>query len=162
MTSRILLTIRHWLQSEQVAFRELHHEPTATSVDSARVRGEPLGVGGKALLIKTDGEFRIFVLPAHRRFDSRSARTALGFRKSRFASPDELYQLTGLVPGSLPPFGDPIFPFPLHVDPSLAENDRIAFNAGSLTDSMILAMDDYLRIARPTLVSFSVPVESPK
>jgi hypothetical protein len=28
-------------------------------------------------------------------------------------------------------------------------NDRIAFNAGSLTDSIILAMPDYLRIAAP-------------
>jgi hypothetical protein len=37
-------------------------------------------------------------------------------------------------------------------------NERIAFNAGSLTDSVILAMTDYLRLAQPRLVfPFSLP-----
>jgi hypothetical protein len=37
-------------------------------------------------------------------------------------------------------------------------NDRIAFNAGSLTDSMILGMEDYLRVARPKKIfAFSSP-----
>jgi len=50
----------------------------------------------------------------------------------RFASREELLELTGLVPGSVPPFGRPILPFPLYVDTGIAANDRIAFNAGSL------------------------------
>ena len=66
--------------------------------------------------------------------------------------------MTGLVPGSVPPFGRPIMPFPLYVDAAIQENDRIAFNAGSLTDSMILPMADYLRVAKPENVfAFSVP-----
>ncbi len=58
-------------------------------------------------------------------------------------------KLTGLVPGSVLPFGRPILPFDLYLDEALRTNDRIAFNAGSLTDSIILAMPDYLRIAAP-------------
>jgi hypothetical protein len=34
----------------------------------------------------------------------------------------------------------------------IPENDRIAFNAGSLTDSIILPMPDYLRLASPTWI----------
>jgi prolyl-tRNA editing enzyme YbaK/EbsC (Cys-tRNA(Pro) deacylase) len=40
----------------------------------------------------------------------------------------------------------------LYVDAGVTENERIAFNAGSLTDSMILAVDDYLRVASPTRI----------
>ena len=34
----------------------------------------------------------------------------------------------------------------------MTENERIAFNAGSLTDSIIMNVDDYLRAARPARV----------
>ena len=51
------------------------------------------------------------------------------------------------MPGSVPPFGEPILPFELFADPALGNNDRIAFNAGSLTNSIIMAFADYQRIA---------------
>ena len=68
----------------------------------------------------------------------------------RFATHEELLEKTGLVPGSLPPFGRPILPFPLHVDASTLANERIAFNAGSLTDSIVMGVDDYRRAAGVT------------
>ena len=49
----------------------------------------------------------------------------------------ELSERTGLVSGDVPPFGEPVLPFPLYADESVFENPRIAFNAGSLTDSII-------------------------
>jgi len=147
--------IRDWLQRESVAFREAHHEPTRTSEESARARGEELRVGGKALLIKVDAEFRLFVLSADRKLDSGAVRSYFAAKKTRFASPEELMELTGLVPGSVPPFGAPILSFPLYADPSVFENERIAFNAGSLTDSMIMEIDDYRRLAKPEVFSFA-------
>jgi len=151
----IFHTIRAWLQAESVAFREVHHEPTRTSEESARARGEELRVGGKALLIKVDAEFRLFVLSADRKLDSAAIRAYFSAKKTRFASPEELMQLTGLVPGSVPPFGHPILSLPLYVDPSVFENHRIAFNAGSLTDSIIMGIDDYRRLATPEIFTFA-------
>ena len=52
------------------------------------------------------------------------------------------------MPGSVPPFGQPILPFPLYVDPRFSRIERIAFNAGSLTDSIVMATDDYRRLRR--------------
>ena len=151
----ILEAIRAWLTGESVSFREVHHEPTRTSEESARARGEHIRVGGKALLIKVDSDFRLFVLSAARKLDSAAIKIHFHAKKTRFASPEELLDLTGLVPGSVPPFGAPILPFPLFVDPSVFENDRIAFNAGSLTDSIILSISDYRRLAAPEVFPFS-------
>jgi prolyl-tRNA editing enzyme YbaK/EbsC (Cys-tRNA(Pro) deacylase) len=152
----VLERIRSWLTAEGVAFREVHHEPTRTSEDSARARGEDLRVGGKALVIKVDAVFRLFVLSAERKLDSTAIKQRFAARKTRFATPEELAELAGLVPGSVPPFGQPILPFPLFVDTSVFENERIAFNAGSLTDSIVMAVDDYRRLAGAEVFRFSV------
>lgn len=151
----ILEAIRSWLQGEAVLFREVHHEPTRTSEESARARGEELRVGGKALVIKVDTEFRLFVLSAEKKLDSAAIKAHFGAKKTRFASPEELLDMTGLVPGSVPPFGPPILAFPLCADPSIFENERIAFNAGSLTDSIILSTADYRRLANPEVFRFA-------
>ena len=151
----ILDDIRSWLARENVTAREAHHEPTRTSEESARARGEEMKVGGKALLIKVDETFRLFVLSADRKLDSAAIKQYFGAKRTRFATPEELMQMTGLVPGSVPPFGPPILPFPLYTDPSVFENNRVAFNAGSLTDSMVIPIDDYRRLAQPEVFRFS-------
>lgn len=156
--SEVLSAIRQLLADEGITFREVHHEPTRTSEESAKARGEELRIGGKALLMKGDDVFRLFVLPADRKLDSGAIRREYGWKKLRFATADELNELTGLVPGSVPPFGPPILPFELCLDQATTQNPRIAFNAGSLTDSIILSMADYLAIAKPSRVfAFSEP-----
>ncbi|MFQ5411144.1 MAG: YbaK/EbsC family protein [Phycisphaerae bacterium] len=156
MAQDILTSIRSILATSGIDFREVRHEPTHTSEQSARARGEPLRNGGKALLMKVGGVFRLFVLSAALKADSAAIRRHFGVKHSRFASADELKQQTGLVPGSVPPFGRPILPFDLFVDESIVKNERIAFNAGSLTDSIILSVEDYLAVAKPEIFAFSI------
>jgi Ala-tRNA(Pro) deacylase len=151
----VLSAIRCHLAALGIPYREVHHQPTLTSEDSARARGEDLRIGGKALLIKTGDTFRLFVLSASRKLDSAAVKARFGIKKLRFASPDELRELTGLVPGSVPPFGKPILPFELHVDESILANEKIAFNAGSLTDSIVMTVEDYRKAAAPEIFPFS-------
>ena len=121
-------------------------------------RGESVRIGGKALLIMTGDVFRLFVMSAALKLDNTALRHHFGTHRTRFATPEELMKLTGLVPGSVPPFGRPILPFDLYLDESIPSNDRIAFNAGSLTDSVIMSVADYLRIAQPAAVfRFTLP-----
>jgi prolyl-tRNA editing enzyme YbaK/EbsC (Cys-tRNA(Pro) deacylase) len=66
--------------------------------------------------------------------------------------------LTGLVPGSLPPFGRPLLPFDLFADSSLgAEQNKVAFNAGSLTDSIVMSATDWAEFAKPQRFDFAKP-----
>ena len=157
MGEQVLEAIRRLLTEAGVPFREVSHAPTYTSEESARARGAELRTGGKALLLKTDDVFRLFVLPADRKLDSSAVKRELGVKKTRFATAEELHDVTGLVPGSVPPFGPPVLPFPLYVDEAIRHNERIAFNAGALTTSIILAVNDYLAVARPAVFAFSAP-----
>jgi prolyl-tRNA editing enzyme YbaK/EbsC (Cys-tRNA(Pro) deacylase) len=151
----LLDRIREWLTAEGVVFREVHHAPTRTSEESALARREELRVGGKALLLKVDDTFRLFVMSAALKLDSGAIKKRFGSKKIRFATPEELMELTGLVPGSVPPFGPPLLSFPLYVDPSVLANDRVAFNAGSLTDSIVMPIGDYRRLAAPEVFAFA-------
>ena len=79
-----------------------------------------------------------------------------GVKKLRFATPQELLELTGLIPGSVPPFGGPILPFELFADLSVgAAHGRVAFNAGSLTHSIVMSTADWLAVARPDGFAFA-------
>ena len=152
----ILETIRSHLETANIPFREVQHEPTRTSEASAAARGEPLNVGAKALLLRTDDIFRLFVLPANRKLDSTAIRRYLGVRRTRFATVDELHDMVGLVPGAVPPFGEPILPFELYADVTLGvETDKVAFNAGSLTHSIIMSATDWENFAKPVRFRFA-------
>ena len=151
----MLEKILQLLDDNQIHYRKLSHEPTLTSEDSARVRGEPLEIGGKAILMKINQEFILFVLSAAHKIDSSAIKAQFKAKKLRFATSDELWEKTGLVPGSVPPFGRPIMDFDLYVDESVTMLPRIAFNAGSLTDSVIMSIEDYFNLAQPTVFSFS-------
>lgn len=155
MFQDVNLRIRTHLKGLGTPFREVHHAPTKTSKASANARGESLEIGGKAILLKTDEVFRLFVLSASRRIDSAAIRRQLKVKKIRFASQDELFNLTGLLPGAVPPFGPPILPFELFVDPSILTNERIAFNAGTLEVSFVLTVADYIRAAAPKVLAFA-------
>jgi Ala-tRNA(Pro) deacylase len=156
MTTSVHDAIVDLLIKEGVVFRQVSHAPTFTSEESAQARGEPVKVGGKALVVKVGDEFKLFVLSAALRFDSGAVKKHFGVKKVRFAEREELERLTGLAPGSVPPLGEPILPLKLYVDPSVLANDRIAFNAGSLTNSVVMPVADYMRIAKPEVLSFAV------
>ena len=156
MSLQTLERIRTHLDAAGISYREVEHEPTRTSEESAAARGEELRIGAKALLLRTDDKFQLFVLPADRRMDSTAIRRYLGVRKTRFASVEELDSLVGLVPGAVPPFGEPLLPFKLYADEAMGkETDKVAFNAGLLTHSIIMAASDWLDIAKPERFHFA-------
>ena len=117
------------LTSRGAAFDVLRHEPVCTSIEAAAVRGTSLASGAKALVCKADERFLMFVLPADRRLDSKALRKAKGWKSLRFATADEVLELTGLTPGSIPPFGQ-LFELPTLCDRRLADEPTINFNAG--------------------------------
>lgn len=159
MEAAVVERIHAWLNEQGVSVRRIVHGPTRTSEESAAARGEPLRVGGKALLMKIGDDFRLLVLSAALKLDSEAVKQHFGVKRIRFATADELRTMTGLVPGSVPPFGLPVLPFPLYADESIQANDRIAFNAGSLTESMVMSVADYLRVAKPVIFRFGAIAE---
>jgi Ala-tRNA(Pro) deacylase len=142
------------LRQAGVPYTVTRHAPVFTSEEAAAIRGTTLASGAKALVIKAGEGFALLVLPADRKLDSKIARTSLGVKSIRFATPEEVVHHTGLKPGSIPPFGS-LFGLPTHCDPALAANEAINFNAGDHSISVHLAYADYVRAEAPSLKPLS-------
>ena len=96
----------------------------------------------------------VFVIPADRKLASREIRRTRGWRKLRFANAEEVQQLTGLAPGSIPPFGS-LFGLPTLCDSRLSENEMINFNAGDHSISVTMRYADYVDVEKPELGRFA-------
>jgi len=148
MSSSVFDRVESLLHEHGITFQVLRHEPVYTSEEAARVRGTPLASGAKALIVKGEDGFAMFVVPANRKLDSHAVRRVKGWKKMRFATREEVLELTGLTPGSIPPFGS-IFGLHTHCDERLAENDVINFNAGDHGISVSMRYVDYVPVEKP-------------
>ncbi len=146
--------IQALLRSRGVPFTLKEHAPVKTSQEAADIRGTPLHEGAKALVFAADGAMVLAVVSADKRVGTRAFKRAFGIKNLRMITPDELRELTGLPVGAVPPFGS-VLDLPTYVDRGLLENERISFNAGSRTASIIMACRDYIAVEQPTLADFA-------
>lgn len=149
------------LRQAGVAFAESEHAAVRTSEEAAAVRGAPLRSGAKALVLKSGDRFLLAVLPADRALDSRALRAAAGSRRIRFASREELLELTGLTPGAVPPFGS-LFGMETVCDPGLADNRLINFNAGSHRHSVQMSYADWAALEQPRIAPIAAARSRPE
>ncbi|WP_417760948.1 YbaK/EbsC family protein [Shewanella sp.] len=158
ITTDIFTAITQQLRQQQARFRVVEHACAGRCEAVAALRGTELGQGAKGLLthIKGNGVKRhvLAVLPGDMQADLSKLAAHFGARKASLASPREMSELTGCIAGTIPPFS--FHPqLTLVAAPQLfGRFDELAFNAGSLDRSIIVASDDYRRIAQPQLVDF--------
>jgi Ala-tRNA(Pro) deacylase len=146
--------LNSFLLGKGIQFSVLQHAPVFTSEEAAAVRGSSLASGAKALICKADEQFVMIVLPADRRLASKLVRKEQGVKSLRFATREEVEQLTGLAPGSIPPFGS-LFSLATWCDARLAEESRINFNAGDNAISISMTYEDYARAEGPKIGNYA-------
>jgi len=134
------------------------HEAVRTSEEAAATRNDyTLRQGAKALIVrvkksKKDKFFAMLVFPADRQFDNRKVKDRFGARDVRFATEDEVNEITGGVKvGGIPPFGN-LFEIPVFVDSTLFDNEKIVFNAGDRRFSVGMKSADYRTLVQPELL----------
>ncbi|HVC97620.1 MAG TPA: YbaK/EbsC family protein [Pirellulales bacterium] len=154
MSDEVFLRIAKWLDHRDVKYQVLRHAAVYTSAEAAAVRGTPLASGAKALICKANDQFLMFVLPADRKLASKAVRTSRGWKSFRFASAEEVLELTSLTAGSIPPFGS-LFGLATHCDRRLGDHASINFNAGDHSISICMLYDDYLAVELPEMGEFA-------
>lgn len=114
------------------------HEPAVTSKDAARIRGDELRQGIKALLF-TNGENQWIIVdvPADKKVDQKRVAEFLGWSKGRIrmATQEEVMEKTGCEIGAVPPFGHKE-QIQVVVDRGVYENQKSVFNIGLRTHSV--------------------------
>lgn len=92
-------------------------------------------------------------MSASKKFSWKLVKKLLKVKNMRFATPEEVLEVTGCLPGAVPPFGS-VFGISTIVDESLRlQGDTINFNCGLRTHSMRLKVEDYLGLEKPKLIA---------
>jgi Ala-tRNA(Pro) deacylase len=167
--------VLHKLRSRGISFDHLGpHEPTPTSEDAAATRQKhgwtnaTLASGAKAILLSNAKDaatpFILCVMSASQKLDSKKLKKAVPNAKAaKWATPEEVLDVTGCVSGAVPPFGslfrvpgDPGKPVPTFMDESLrAQGPIINFNCGLKTRSVQMTVQDFIDLERPVICSFT-------
>ena len=93
----------------------------------------------------------MLVIPANMLVDFHEVRLALGLTHVRLATELELGQLfPDCELGAMPPFGS-LYRMPVYMDSYLADQDHIAFNAGTHRDEIHMRTAEYRRLAQPAV-----------
>lgn len=155
----VVSQIINMLKAHGCWFETLEHEPVRTSEEAAKVRrGYLLCQGAKAMIIRikktgSDAGFVMLVIPGDMRLDNNKVKKLLNARNTRFATEQEISDLTGgIQPGGVPPFGN-LFGMAVFVDPKLLENEKIVFNGGDRSFSIAMKSTDYKTIVNPQVES---------
>lgn len=142
--------ILSWLDARSLPYRLVEHSPVSSAEEAAAVRGTPLTMGAKCIVSKMDGRFALFVMRASDAMRSKYLRRELGVSRTRFASREELRDLTGCEPGAVPPFGRPVLDLDLYVDEKILENDEMVFTPGRRDRSVLMDVADWRRAVDPS------------
>ncbi len=143
--------LKDFLDQNGVRYVSLKHSPAFTAQEiaaSAHIPGKELA---KTVMVKLDGEMAMAVLPASFRVDFELLKKAAGAKKAELAGEDEF---KGAFPecelGAMPPFGN-LYGMAVYASEALAEDEEIAFNAGSHIELLRLAYKDFERLVKPTV-----------
>ncbi|MCP3799922.1 YbaK/prolyl-tRNA synthetase associated domain-containing protein [Allokutzneria sp. A3M-2-11 16] len=143
------------LDAEGAGYRVLDHPPEGRTDLVSELRGNALAQAAKCVVVmvkigKKTRRHVLAVVPGDRRVDLAALKALLGGSYAAFASQKVAEALAGSASGT-------ILPFTWHpdleliVDPALAEQDELFFNAARLDRSIALSTNDYIAITQPRI-----------
>jgi Ala-tRNA(Pro) deacylase len=106
-------------------------------------------------MLKVDGKMAMAVLPSSSNIDFEAFKRAAKVDKVELAS--EL-AFINLFPdcevGAMPPFGN-LYGMDVYVADTLAQDEEIAFNAGTHTELVKMTYEDFVKIVNPKVAKFT-------
>ncbi len=147
--------LKELLDREGVKYVSISHSTAYTAQEiaaSAHIPGKELA---KTVMVKLDDKMAMAVLQATARVELERLRQPSGAQKVELAGEEEFEQLfPECHTGAMPPFGN-LYGMEVYVDRGLAEDDEIAFNAGSHAELIRMTYSDFQRLVEPKVAEFA-------
>jgi Ala-tRNA(Pro) deacylase len=148
------------LDREGAVYRVIEHPPEGRTELIAQIRGNRLEQAIKSIVVqvrlrKKESLYCLANVPGDCRIDLEGIKAHFQAEGAAFAAKEKAQALTGCVIGAIPPFS---FTDQLQVlaDPLIQQNEEVVFNAGRLDRSILMKLTDYIRIARPQLITIAL------
>jgi Cys-tRNA(Pro) deacylase len=128
-----------------IAFDVVRTDPPSTAEESAALQGVELGRLLRSIVVRRGSDDYIFVLvPAGRQIDWPKLRSHLGVKRLSLPDRDEARDATGYERGAITPLGS-VRPWPVLLDASAADLDRVAIGGGARGVNLHLSADALVR-----------------
>lgn len=145
--------LKEFLNTNGVPHITISHPKAYTAMEvaqAAHVEGKEMA---KTVVVNLDGRLAMAVLPATQHVDLDRLRKGTGAHSVVLAQEWEFQaDFPECEVGAMPPFGN-LYGMEVFVEPRLAADQEIAFNAGSHTELVRMAYKDFDRLVHPRLVA---------
>jgi Ala-tRNA(Pro) deacylase len=150
-----LKKLTEFLEEKKIKYSSITHPTQYTAQEVAAAAHVPGKELAKTVMVKLDGKFAMAVLPASYKVDFELLKDASGATKAELAHEEEFQTLfPECEVGAMPPFGN-LYGMDVYVAKALTEDGEIAFNAGTHTELIKLAYEDFEKTVKPKIVDFS-------
>jgi len=160
ITKDIHEQLRALLDKEGAVYRVIEHELEGRTEFITRIRGNRLEQAIKSMVVqvrlsKKENIYCLANVPGDCRVDLEAIKNHFNARSIGVAPREKAEALTGCVIGAILPFSFNA-QLPVLADPLIQQNEEVVFNAGRLDRSIFMKLDDYIRIAKPQLISIAL------
>ena len=148
--------LKEFLDREKIQYVSVQHSPAYLAQEVAAASHVSGRNFAKTVVAHVEGQPAMFVMPANRKLLLAELREMLEPQRVRLATEEEFKNLfPDCEMGAMPPFGN-LYGMDVYVAPSLAAEPEIAFNAGTHTEVIKMAYQDFERLVQPKVLSFTM------
>jgi Ala-tRNA(Pro) deacylase len=143
--------IKQYLDSHHVHYKSIEHPLTYTAQGTAHVTHIPGKEMAKTVIVNADGRMCMVVMPAHLHVDLRQLKSAMGAHTVELAEEEDFAsRFPECEIGAMPPFGN-LYGLDVYVQRDLAEDEEIAFNAGTHREVLVVSFEDFEMLVEPEM-----------
>jgi Ala-tRNA(Pro) deacylase len=147
--------IKELLDRHGIRYITISHSPAYTAQEIAALAHVPGRHLAKTVIVKVDGDLAMAVLPATRKINFELLREITGSDQVELAHESEFAdRFPGCELGAMPPLGN-LYGLRVYVAKALAEQDVIAFNAGTHTELVQMRYNDFEQLVAPLVATLS-------
>jgi len=147
----ILKRLKEMLDEAKITYEVYNHALAYTAQEIAakqHVSGNELA---KVVMLEADDQLVMGVVRGNDKISLPIVEDSLGVRHAQLATEDEfISRFPECEIGAMPPFGN-LFGVKVYVDPALAKDEYIYFNAGNHVQTVRLKYKDFARLVEPTV-----------
>ncbi len=144
--------LKEFLDENHVKYVVISHSPAFTAQEIAATAHIPGKELAKTVMVKIDGKMAMAVLPASYQVVFDFLKDATGAKQIELAGEREFRDMfPECEVGAMPPFGN-LYAMEVFVSESLSDDEEIAFNAGSHTELVRMAYQDFKALVNPKVV----------
>ncbi|HEX5607545.1 MAG TPA: YbaK/EbsC family protein [Candidatus Binatia bacterium] len=149
----ILKRLKEVLDNSKIPYEVYNHALAYTAQEIAAKQHFSGNEMAKVVMLEVDDELVMGVIAGNHKINPETVRASLGAGRVRMATEDEfISRFPECEIGAMPPFGN-LFGLKVFVDPALAKDEYIYFNAGNHVQTVRLRYKDFTALVNPRIVA---------